>query len=237
MNTVLPPALGSDANGCNLWSVVILISHGENGAGAYLPSGGRHALPTSAPEIENVNDDQFFVKGETSTGGANVFDDLVFAWSPDQLLEPLYKQGTVRSATVMSHELLRNTAIAISNEIVKLAQEQTTPPTATSYTIPAAPERSNAPNPPTAFVLPSDVWGNLLVYDASAGFGSQGIDLCNHTALPSGSTTPVFTLIWVGIDGARGTFPPTGRDDDYRITVFADPLRQQINLKPGGYSC
>jgi prepilin-type N-terminal cleavage/methylation domain-containing protein len=199
-------------NSCNMNALVVLISHGENGFGAFTSTGGQVTAPTSAAEIENTNADVAFVKGDPTAAG---FDDVVFAWSPDDLLEPLARQGTVKSATATTLETLRSSAIAISNSMVN----GTVAPNL--YAIPAA----------SPVALPADAWGNAVVYTAL----NAGNQMC--PTMPAGTTVPaVFTLASPGIDGVPGLNANTGRNDDLSISVTVDPLRNQINNR-AGFAC
>jgi prepilin-type N-terminal cleavage/methylation domain-containing protein len=200
-----PPAT---ENSCNMDAVVVLVSHGENGFGAYTSQGGQLDAPTSAGELENVDANVAFVKGDPNSTG---YDDLVFAWSPDDLMEPLARQGTIKSATAVTNDSLRNSAVAISNFMVN----NTTAPN--TYTIPAA----------SPVAAGNDAWGAALVYASP----NAGASLCS---LAAGQI--VFTLTSVGIDGVAGLNANTNRNDDITISVTVDPLRAQINNR-SGYSC
>jgi len=211
MNTTVPPPGGDDGNGCNMRAVVVLVSHGENGFGAFTSTGGQLPAPTDAGEVENTDADVNFVRGEQTATG---FDDVVFAWSPDDLLDPLARQGSIRSAAAISNDALRNAALAISNSIVNSAT-----PAATNATIPAGPTPVVAP-------WPSDGWGNVLVY--STAF--SGAVICS-AAVPAGATA--FTLSSTGVDGAAGANPATNRNDDLIFNVPADQIRSQIATRYG----
>jgi prepilin-type N-terminal cleavage/methylation domain-containing protein len=227
-------------NSCNMNAVVVLISHGENGAGAFTSTGGQLPVSTVPAEIENTNADVAFVKGDPTAGG---YDDVVFAWSPDDLLEPLARQGTIKSATAVTNETLRNTALAISTAILNAATNCANPgppcgpgpgppflaPNWPTAPIPAAPL---LPPPPCQTVqgvaLPTDAWGTCLVYAVVSPPGS--INIC-------GTTNGAFTLTSAGIDGqifvAPPTNPNTNRNDDFVITVTVDQIRSQLGTRFG----
>lgn len=57
---------------------MVLLSHGNNGAGAYTPSGSRIACAGAGVDLENCNDDSLFISGLIAQApGANYFDDVV----------------------------------------------------------------------------------------------------------------------------------------------------------------
>jgi hypothetical protein len=203
-----PPA---GENSCNLNAVVVLVSHGENGWGGYTSAGGQVDAPTAAAELKNVKNvaaDTAFVKGDPNATG---FDDVVFAWSPDDLLDPLTRQNTVRSAMMITNDTLRNNAIAISNAMVNAVVAPNV------YVIPGA----------SPVAMPNDAWGTALVYASP----NAGASLCG---LPAGAV--VFTVTSLGMDRTAGLNPNTNRNDDITISVTVDPLKQQINNR-AGFAC
>jgi type II secretory pathway pseudopilin PulG len=93
-------------NACNKAAAALLISHGRNTLGAFLPSGIQVPRPDSvaAPdEFENTNADRFFVNARA---GAN-FDDLLLPLAPGDLLAPLAAQGVLRSERAVLQERAR----------------------------------------------------------------------------------------------------------------------------------
>lgn len=217
-------------NSCGLNAVVILLSHGENGSGAVTSQGGALPAPTDAAEVENTDADAAFVKSDpTSTG----FDDVLFAWSPDELIEPLARRLTVKSGAALSNETLRTTALAVSTAILNAATNCAAPPCGPgnwpTALIPTAPA---IPAPPTCQTvqgvnLPTDAWGNCLVY---ANVTAGGTNIC-------GTTGGSFTITSPGIDGlitvAPATNANTGRNDDFVITVTVDQIRSQLGTRFG----
>ena len=219
MNTAPVPAGGDDANGCNMRAVAILISHGENGLGAFTSQGGALPNPTDAAEIENTDANVNFVKGDLTSSG---YDDVVFAWSPDDLLDPLARQGSIRSAMVVTNEVLRAAAIQISNSIANSAT--CGPPCATGDAVAMIPAAS--PIVP----VPSDGWGTQIDYAPTVG------DLC-----AMGVNAIAFTLRSRGVDLNQtvlpATYAPTGRNDDVVVTVTVEQIRSQVNTRYGANTC
>ena len=90
-------------NRCNAAAAVMLVSFGQNGAGAYNITGVQGPLPVSATELENTDADRNFVLIEPSES----FDDVVVPLSPNELLAPLYLQGAVSSPEALFQERAR----------------------------------------------------------------------------------------------------------------------------------
>jgi type II secretory pathway pseudopilin PulG len=84
-------------------AVAVVVSHGPNGLGAYTVSGTRNTLPSNlADEYLNTyagGGTTYVTRTPTTsdaaTGGA--FDDYVLVLSADDLLGPLFKDGTLKS--------------------------------------------------------------------------------------------------------------------------------------------
>ena len=88
-------------NSCNNFAVVVLISHGNNGAGGFLPgSGVRVSLPPGANELENTDADLAFTQLnfiEDASAPGGVFDDIVSWIQPADLVTPLITSRTFSS--------------------------------------------------------------------------------------------------------------------------------------------
>lgn len=74
-------------------AVVVLVSHGKNGAGAFTVKGTRNALPVASDvdQLENTSNNAVFMRREisdstTATGGT--FDDIVAVFLPADLMAP-----------------------------------------------------------------------------------------------------------------------------------------------------
>jgi type II secretory pathway pseudopilin PulG len=82
-------------------AVVVIVSHGPNGFGAYTISGTRNSLPGGADELENTNgasDTTFFSRTLTTDDAApgGAFDDRVMFLKAEDVLGPLFKDGSVK---------------------------------------------------------------------------------------------------------------------------------------------
>lgn len=101
-------------NNCNAAAAVMLVSFGQNGAGAYNVTGIQGPLPTSATELENTDADRNFVLIEPSES----FDDVVVPLSPNELLAPLYLQGAASLPEALFQERARQAVSLIAADQV-----------------------------------------------------------------------------------------------------------------------
>lgn len=84
--------------------VVMIISHGKNGAGARTVRGTAVLpLPTGADELANANtaSTSFVIRTPTDVAGAagGIFDDVVAYMTPKDLLQPLVDDKTLKGST------------------------------------------------------------------------------------------------------------------------------------------
>lgn len=91
-------------NSCNLLSSAVVISHGANGFGARDWNGLSLDAPTSALELENTNTNMAFVRAERSEVLATMFDDVILALTPADVLAPLLAQGFIKYEVVVLAE-------------------------------------------------------------------------------------------------------------------------------------
>lgn len=82
--------------------VVVVVSHGKNGLGAYTVKGVRNSLPdagSSPDERENTDGNLTYVQRDYSekVGGGGPFDDVIGGFTNTQLLGPLVQSGAMRS--------------------------------------------------------------------------------------------------------------------------------------------
>lgn len=90
---------GNSAPQCN---VLVVVSHGPNGDGAFSVDGYRNAMGDAGPlEIKNADGDYDYENRDFNGDATNYFDDVVLAMSPGELLAPLIKDGTVRSDSLV----------------------------------------------------------------------------------------------------------------------------------------
>lgn len=161
-----------DTTGATEESVVVLISHGPNGLGAF-NIGGPNAGPTDADEIDN----------QVGTGHANEYnkrpvtagsdyDDLVLALESTDLLSPLFADGSIESAEGQALKALRQAEQEVlANTIADRVPVACTPPPATcvgidwEYTL-NGPAGMGAVAVATNFG--TDPWGAAFVFTPGA---------------------------------------------------------------------
>ena len=96
-------------NGCNIAAVAVLVSHDRNGAGAYSTAGVKSTAPSSTTnpaEWQNAQADTKYVI--PSTGYVkDVYDDVVMAITPEDILFPLAQQGAFKTARAVTNDRLQ----------------------------------------------------------------------------------------------------------------------------------
>jgi prepilin-type N-terminal cleavage/methylation domain-containing protein len=100
-------------------AVAVIVSHGRNGFGAYSIGGTRSTLPAAGTdELDNTNgtaDTTYFRRDATTsdaaTGGA--FDDQVMFLTANDLLEPLFRDGSLRAPASSANDALQRIKMAL----------------------------------------------------------------------------------------------------------------------------
>lgn len=106
--TVTPIATGA---------VTVVVSHGRNGLGAYSIGGTRNTLPAVGTDEEsNTDGDTTYFRREltaddAATGGA--FDDQVLFLSANDLLEPLFRDGSLRAPAAVTNDALQKIKVTV----------------------------------------------------------------------------------------------------------------------------
>lgn len=94
-------------NSCNLAAVAMVISHGANRGGGFVPTSAA-ALPTagvvSAYELENTNNNIQFIQNDYVETGVNSFDDVVVPIAPRDVITSLSQTGAVKLPNVFMNE-------------------------------------------------------------------------------------------------------------------------------------
>jgi prepilin-type N-terminal cleavage/methylation domain-containing protein len=181
--------------------VVVLLSHGELGKGAYTASGSRLDLPdaVNVDELENTNIDAAFVDREYNAGQVNSFNDLVMALDPEDLLLPLITSGSIKDYKAqVKKDFAVITGLAASKA---LANRTNTTPGTRVYTIPPNLTSMNLPG-----INSLDPWGEAYVY--------------NRVTADIDSTTGnnvAFTITSYGPNSASG-----GGDDIVETVMVSD---------------
>lgn len=216
----------------NYPAVAIVLSHGSNGRGAYLPGSGRRmAVPATADEAENTDNDTNFVQKGYSTLDTNPFDDILLWLEPGELVTQLSQIGSIKTADYLLNtrfNTLRNTLLGV------VAGDNADPDGGGARTmgrrLPYADGRANpigssngAVNgyvPWTTIGLTAseatDPWGNYIRYSVTASLASPGIS----------ATAPVSPATYsLSSDGADGI---QGNGDDQSIIVDVNSLRGSL---------
>ncbi|WP_372824746.1 prepilin-type N-terminal cleavage/methylation domain-containing protein [Polaromonas sp.] len=138
VHTIVPPAAATPANGlaptgnqinactatvgdnsCNGFAVAMIISHGANRGGGFVPTSAV-VLPTagvvSAYELENTNNTIQFIQNDYVETGANSFDDIVVPLVPRDVIASLSQTGALRQTGVLTTERFETIKIAIINQ-------------------------------------------------------------------------------------------------------------------------
>jgi len=106
--TVIPIATGV---------VAVVVSHGRNGLGAYTIGGTRNTLPSAGTDEEsNTNADTTYFRRELTTNDAATggpFDDQLVFLSSNDLLEPLFRDGSLRAPAAVTNDALQKVKLAV----------------------------------------------------------------------------------------------------------------------------
>jgi prepilin-type N-terminal cleavage/methylation domain-containing protein len=97
--------------------VAVVVSHGRNGLGAYAIGGTRNTLPTAGTDEEsNTNAGTTYYRRELTTDDAATggpFDDQVLILTASDLLEPLFREGSLRAPTALANDALQKIKLAV----------------------------------------------------------------------------------------------------------------------------
>jgi len=222
---IVAPAVGANqTNSCTpgtptdnpCLAVVVIVSHGADGFGAYTDGGVQIAFPASVvgnDARENANADSAFVVKTYSNVDANPFDDVVLALNPNDLLSALTSSGGLQDA----RGLLYSSLNVIKNAVANASLLSATPTcVAGSCTPPAGslcePSAATTPCQVTRYEVPAtmpalpgtvttDPWGNAIVYQ-------QGVTPITPTVTAGNA----FTLKSLGPNGVDNACA-AGSDD------------------------
>lgn len=111
-------------NACNLAAVAMVISHGANRAGGFVPTSAA-ALPAagdvSAYELENSDDDIRFIQNAYIEEGLNTFDDMLVALVPRDIVSTLSQSNVMRLPNVAMAERFAQIRTAILTQMLNPA--------------------------------------------------------------------------------------------------------------------
>ena len=160
-------------NTCNIRAVAVILSHGENGIGAYMASGTQIVPPatTSARELQNaapVGPLESFIQADFSTKDANHFDDVVMALAPDDLLSPLTRTGALKSDRTLVNDKIARLKNALIGYLVSIGARNDNYCgflQASSFSFSPPLGLTNTLGFPIDAAI--DPWGNAIIYDPS----------------------------------------------------------------------
>lgn len=169
-------------------AVVVLISHGKNGAGAYTVKGTKYDDPPSsnldeianASEIKAGNPTAFIRGYSDDSNGSGAFDDVVLTISPNDFITPLTKQGVFKLPSAQLAEQIITIQNAIIGSIVANGCVTPTELSAPSFLVPPALGLSSSET--------TDPWGVPIQYK----------QISADVKFSSPSTGVAFTLISKG---------------------------------------
>lgn len=107
-------------NACNLAAVAMVISHGANRAGGFVPTSAA-VLPAaggvSAYELENSNNDIRFIQNDYIEEGENSFDDILLALVPRDIISGLSQSNVLRLPNVAMADRFAQIRLAILTQM------------------------------------------------------------------------------------------------------------------------
>lgn len=176
-------------------AVVVLISHGPNGLGAWTVQGTQNIQPiagTDEAENADLGANTTFIVREPTTADIGVygsFDDKVSFIKASELVATLVKDGSVRSAEGETRKLLSDSTEAVIGASISSAIS------------------------PAAYAMPNDGWGTPMVY-------ARTVTVQILTTTAAGTA---FTITSLGANKLVDGPPPGG--DDIVSTVTVDTLK------------
>lgn len=200
--TIGPAPTGNQINDCTngltynpCAAVVVVISHGKNGHGAFTSNGSTvPATGAGADELANLDGDSLFVKKDYAESSGNPFDDSVMALTPSDLLSPLTQNGTIKDYRATLNSLFAS----MRNEVDGYTATHRGGLSGSIFY--ALPAQSN-------LTTVTDPWGKMISYSSISQISA---------ATPSGVA---YTLTSSGPDGSFSTA------DDITIAVSVSELQ------------
>ena len=198
---------GNQSNDCSIGNtnpcaaVVVIVSHGQNGSGAFTNTGNQNSVPTGADELENTDNDEAFVVKEFSDISTNAFDDIVLPLTASELLTPLTTNGSIEDTNSSINDDITNIKAAL---VAKAVAGRTG--TAGSYSYPV---QTTLPPLPSNTQL--DPWNHSYSFSKVTAL----LDIKSSTD----ADTHVYTITSGGPDGAGTTA------DNIEFRVYANELQ------------
>ena len=247
IHNATPVAAGNQTNECTpagaaynpCSAVVVVVSHGIDGYGAYTDGGVQLPVPAAiinGDSWENTNADNTFISKQFSGATANPFDDIVMALTANDLLAALTAGGGMQdfraalnaNFNVIKSSIIANVARVGSFQCLTGTCSGTTncsggtpcEVTQFTYTLPAQGGASpdTLPNVGLPNPVKLDPWGNKIQY------------AINTTDIPGGVISPATSLGFVAFTltswGPDGT---AGNSDDLSVIVYVSEFQTQVN--------
>ncbi len=248
VHNATPVAAGNQTNQCTpagaaynpCSAVVVVVSHGIDGYGAYTDSGVQLPVPAAivnGDEWENTNADNTFVVKTFSGALANPYDDIVMALTANDLLAALTAGGGMqdfRAVLNADFNIIKSALIAnLSSSLTVLTgcDAQSTPMclyapataciagncpiTQYQYNLMAPDSLPTANTIPAAINLPAtatvDPWGKPIKYFVTT----------STIAPTTAGNLVAFQLVSSGPDGTAGN------TDDMSMTVYVSEVQAQ----------
>jgi hypothetical protein len=223
--------------------VAVVVSHGRNGLGAYTVGGTRNTMPAAADESSNLDADTAFVKRSVTTDDAasgGAFDDIVLYLTPEDLLGPLFRDGTLKPPAAQVQDAFQKIKLALGGYAMGYSSTYGGSACNNSGSTPkcrimiSADTADGITDPGTTSGYPpyvdlgltladvTDPWGTRIVYSLNATVTSAGSGGGISSASPSAGTI-AYTLTSFGPDRAAGG------GDDLSLNVSVGELRASMS--------
>lgn len=220
--------------------VAVVVSHGRNALGAYTIGGTRNTLPAGGTdERENTDGDTNYVRRTATTDDAasgGAFDDVVAYFTADDLLSPLYKEGTLKPPAALVQDIFNKVKLAVIGYTMANPSSYGGSSCTSSFSTPkcrvviSADISDGYTNYGLTSGIPpfndlgltsgdiTDPWGQRISYQLNSTVISASSGGGISSGSPSASTV-AFTLTSYGPDRSFGT------SDDIALSVSVSELR------------
>lgn len=241
VHNATPVNAANQVNAGNL-AVFVVISHGNNGNGAFNPGlGNRTPLPTGADELENTDTANVaLVDKSFSDNAANPFDDIVLWVTPRDVLAALASSGVKTPQGAMNEKLGSIRAALLAYLTADNVDPDGGGPRTVARRLPCADVDSNGSAdcsnvvgtvPWLALGVPvttaTDPWGRLIRYTVAAPTGNPALLLKNAAGSNVGiqASTVSDRTVTLTSDGPDGV---AGNADDVSLTISAPELSSAL---------
>lgn len=223
----VPPAGACNQLNAGNQASYVLVSHGENGFGAYIPGGGINPAPSSALELENTSANFSFVTTDRNDSGTRQFDDILVWQSAQEILAELKKSANIPSAAEVMQQRFEQIKFALLQKSVSnvtgTTPNRSYPLAAPSVGTATADTTACGPGAVANNVMPANLPGNPATTDVWGNSIRYILRVPNVTnPQPAGPACGLaVTFISYGPDGLHGT--PAQQQDD---VVYNIPLAE-----------